>query len=272
MISMDKYEATGNDFILITHIPKDPSQLAKVVCDRHFGIGADGLMYPSASKIADIKMNYYNADGTIAPMCGNGIRAFAQFLADKQILNKEVIHIETLAGMMILTKIDDQFEVNLGKPQFDLSYPDVKETQSSCIAHTLNVEGVTIKNVYVLNLGTLHTVIFVDDVNQYDHIANALCHHSFFPKYSNINFVKIIDKNNIQIKTYERGVGWTLSCGTGSSASQYLSYKLSLTDYQAKVMVPGGILRISVINEEVFLKGPAKFVGHIEMELSNEII
>jgi diaminopimelate epimerase len=259
-----KYHATGNDFILIDFEPKDPSGLAKKVCDRHFGIGADGLMYPSPSKIADIKMNYFNADGTIAPMCGNGIRAFTKFLSDQHIINKDIVHVETLAGIMVVYRIKDLFEVNMGKPIITLDVPDIHIKQDKLIPHQLEVENQSVES-YVFNLGTLHTMIFVNDINQHDDIADALCHHDFFPKRSNINFVKIIDQTHMQVKTYERGVGWSLSCGTGSSASQYLSYILGKTNKEVEIKVPGGILWIRVENNEVFMKGPATFIARIEM-------
>ena len=267
MLKLYKYEATGNDFILSTTEFQNPKEVAIKTCDRHFGIGADGLMFPSPSTVYDVKMNYYNADGTIAPMCGNGIRAFVNFIKNQKLIEKDEVRVKTLAGLMTVSMKDELFEVNLGKPVTHLSYPDINDTQENLVSYTLQVNDVKVSNAYVFTLGTLHTVIFVDDLNQYDKIAEELCHHPFFPKRSNINFVKIIDKNHLAIKTYERGVGWTLSCGTGSSASQYLSYKLNLTDKASNIKVPGGELFVTVENEEVLLKGPAQLIASFEMEL-----
>ncbi len=266
MPSLYKYQATGNDFILFNFVPSDPSALALKVCDRHFGIGADGIMYPSSSNVADIKMNYYNSDGTIAPMCGNGIRSFAKFLYDQNIFEKDQLNIETLAGIMAVSKQEDLFEVNLGKPVVKLSKPDINDIQEEIKPIYLEVGNQSVE-AYVFNLGTLHTVVFTDNLNAYDDIADALCHHSYFPKRSNINFVKVIDETHLDIKTYERGVGWTLSCGTGSSASGYLAYQLGKTKNCIEVSVPGGKLNITVTNDDVYLKGPAKFIAQIEMEL-----
>jgi diaminopimelate epimerase len=271
MSNIYKYHATGNDFIMSTSIPKNPSKLALKVCDRHFGIGADGLIYPSISEIADIKMNYYNADGTIAPMCGNGIRAFVKFLYDQEMITKKIVSVETLAGIMIVEHVDQLFEVNMGKPVLSLAQPDIKINQEKLTPYDLNV-GTKKVTGYVFNLGTLHTIVYVDDVNQHDDIADALCHHSFFPKRSNINFVKVIDQNHLQIKTYERGVGWSLSCGTGSSASQYLSYKLGKTNKSVEIDVPGGKLWIRMAIDEVYMKGPATFIAKIEMSDLNEYL
>ncbi|QWB95773.1 diaminopimelate epimerase [Mycoplasmatota bacterium] len=264
MSSIYKYHATGNDFILTKTIPVNPNAFALKVCDRHFGIGADGLIYPSVSEIADIKMNYYNADGTIAPMCGNGIRAFIKFLNDQNMIHENIVKVETLAGIMIVEKIDELYEVNMGKPVVDLQQPDIDGTQKELIEYYLNVNNQVIPS-YVFNLGTLHTIVFVDDVNQYDHLANALCHHPFFPNRSNINFVKVVDQKHLEVKTYERGVGWSLSCGTGSSASQYLSYVLNKTKEEVCIDVPGGKLWIKVFNGEVYMKGPATYIAKIEM-------
>ncbi len=266
MHNIYKYEATGNDFILTAFEPNDPSAFALKTCDRHFGIGADGLLYPSPSDIADIKMNYYNADGTIAPMCGNGIRSFVQFLIDLKIMIKDVYRVETLGGLMIVSKEGQLLEVNLGKAVTTLTYPDIDGTQEDITKRALQLENKTIET-YTFNLGTLHTIIYVDDVNEHDDIAHQLCHHSFFPKRSNINFVKVIDKDHLQIKTYERGVGWTLSCGTGSSASQYLSYLLGKTNKQVDISIPGGNLIVTVKDKETYLRGPARFIASIEMEI-----
>lgn len=262
MHNIYKYEATGNDFIITRQAPTNPSIFAKKTCDRHFGIGADGLLFPSPSKIADIKMNYYNADGTIAPMCGNGIRAFSKFLYDEGLYTKERLEIETLAGVMIVEKMDDLFEVNLGQTQTHLLKPDIEGHQHKLETTVLKVEDQDIET-YIVNQGTLHTIVFTDDLNQFDDIADKLCHHSYFPKRSNINFVKVENKNHILVKTYERGVGWTLSCGTGSSASQYVAYKLGLTKASAQVDVAGGKLLIKVIDNEVYLKGPARKIAEI---------
>lgn len=265
MFNVFKYEATGNDFILTTFEPNNPSEFALKVCDRHFGIGADGILFPSESTIADFKMNYYNADGTIAPMCGNGIRSFARFLFDQKLTSKEVLKIETLAGMMILYKKGDQFEVNLGLPVENLKSPDITDEQFSIEKRILTVKNKDVLT-YTFILGTLHTIVYVNDLNQFDDIADDLCHHPFFPKRSNINFVKVIDKNTMEVKTYERGVGWTLSCGTGSSASQYLSNKLNYTNEEAKVIVPGGQLVVTNNSDGVYLLGPANLIAKIEME------
>ena len=265
MHNIYKYEATGNDFILIKDQPKDPSKFAKMVCDRHFGIGADGILFPSESKSADIKMNYYNADGTVAPMCGNGIRAFSKFLHDQKIFDKEKLLIETLAGLMIVTKENELYEVNMGKAQTKLNDPDVLKPQKDLEMVTLKVDKHLV-DVYILNLGTLHTIVLTNDLNQYDDIADKLCHHEFFPNRSNINFVKVIDKDHITLKTYERGVGWTLSCGTGSSASQYLTHNLGLTNDLVDIKVPGGQLKVRIKNENVYLKGPAQLIANISFQ------
>lgn len=270
MTRLYKYQATGNDFILCDFIPKNPSKLAVDTCDRHFGIGADGLIYPSTSETGDIKMNYYNADGTIAPMCGNGMRTFAKFLVDKKLFTKQDLNVETLAGMIGVHYENDLVAVNLKQAQEKLDYPDVLTpiNKLTNLFITLNDKQIS---YYAINLGTLHLITFVDNFNDLDETAEMLCHHEFFPKRINVNFVKVIDKKNIEVKTYERGVGWTLSCGTGSASSAYITHMLDLTNSKTNVKVPGGVLKVEVKkNKEVELIGPAQFIAAIEMEIPYE--
>jgi len=257
-----KYEATGNDFILIDQEVKNPSLLAKKVCDRHFGIGADGLMFPTWNN-GQVYMNYYNADGSIAPMCGNGIRAFTKFLLDLGTIDSKEVVINTLAGPMNMTIHQDSYTVNLGSPEVSLSEPLLKFETKGLEEISLSINHQTVKG-YPINLGTIHFVVYVNNLNEYDDIATFISNHEVFPSKINVNFVQVLDKNSVRIKTFERGVGWTLSCGTGSSSSAYVSYLLGKTNKDITVIVPGGTLTVEIKEDQVYLTGPANKVAKID--------
>ncbi len=262
-----KYHGTGNDFILIDHVPQNPSKLAILMCDRHKGIGADGLIYPSISDRYDIKFNYYNSDGTIAPMCGNGMRTFVKYLYDEgKYLNKSFV-VETLAGPIAVTHHLDSnwIEVDLGVPIVQLSQSDVRDGQSSLVAHELKINHQSIR-FHTIVVGTLHTMVEMDESMDIETIGPKLAYHPFFPEATNVNFVTMIDQQHIKVKTYERGAGWTLSCGTGSAASAWLMHKLHQTAPHIHVEVPGGQLQVK-IDKTVKLIGPAIKIAKGEFEI-----
>ncbi len=251
-----KYQATGNDFILTKDIPINPNSFAKAVCHRNFGIGADGILYPSKSSIADVQMNYYNSDGSIAKMCGNGIRAFARFLVDQKIINKLKFDIETLAGIKTVEIIDDNIKVHIGNPDLCVGMPDLKHTVDANVAYNFNgVSG------YVIAVGTLHTVVYQTE-NPGINLIKAgpiVQNNALFNDQTNVNFIEIIGENQLNVQTYERGAGWTLSCGTGVSASVYHALMKGLVKQnKVYVNVPGGKLEVEVEGTNIYLIGPAK--------------
>ena len=251
-----KYHATGNDFILTKDIPSNPERFAKAVCHRNFGIGADGILYPSKSSIADIQMNYYNSDGSIAKMCGNGIRAFARFLVDQKIIEKPKFDIETLAGIKTVEIIDDNVKVDIGKPDLSVGIPDLKHTLDANVAYNFNgISG------YVLAVGTLHTVVYLNE-NPGINLLKAgpiVQNNALFNDQTNVNFVEIIGENLLNVQTFERGAGWTLSCGTGVSASVYNALMQGRVKHnKVHVNVPGGKLEVEVEGTNIYLIGNAK--------------
>ena len=263
-----KYHGTGNDFL----IPLDPveegqlSPIAKKLCHRNFGFGADGLLRAFPSEVADIRMAYYNQDGTVAPMCGNGLRCFARYVHEEGLVKKEEFTVETLAGILAVDVREgyDQIRVELGSPSFTLSPPHTQRELQEGEILNLEVQGRPYK-LTALILGTLHGVIFTpEEIPEED--ARALCHHPFFPQRINVNFVKVVDAEHLEVRTYERGVGYPLACGTGVGASQVLAHKLGLTKNTARVKVPGGELAVSV-EEKIYLSGPAVRIGKGEMDL-----
>lgn len=252
-----KYHGTGNDFILVKEVPAHPSKVAKKICDRHFGIGADGLIYPETSKVADIKFNYYNMDGSIAPMCGNGMRCFVQFLMDEKLIDKQQFVVETLAGLIPVSYDQDKQEitVDLGKPEEELKFPLVlKDTKPLSLIH-LSVSGEEVA-CYVTNMGTIHTMVYVKEGLDIEKIGPLLSKHSYFPKETNVNFISVENDRQQTVKTFERGVGWTLACGTGTAASALLSHHLGKTKASLETKVPGGTLYVDVL-DHIYLRGPA---------------
>jgi diaminopimelate epimerase len=256
-----KYHGTGNDFILVDEVPSNPKELAKKICDRHFGIGADGLIFPSSSSKNEIKFNYYNSDGSIAPMCGNGMRCFVKYLIDQKKIDLFKFSVETLAGLVhvnydVLTK---DVKINLGKPIINFAYPDVLNQINDLKPVLIDIENHKILT-YTINLGTLHTIVYQDEMMDIDLLGPIISKHFLFPSETNVNFVKVIDQNHIFVKTYERGAGWTLSCGTGASSSSYVSHYLKLINHKVTVSVPGGNLTVYV-DDDVYLEGPAVLVA-----------
>ncbi len=262
-----KYQATGNDFILTKTKPSDPSGFAKAVCDRHFGIGADGILFPSSSAVSDIKMNYYNSDGTIAKMCGNGIRAFARFLYEEKIVNKIKFDIETLAGIKSVEVLNDGIKVNIGPANVHVGIPDLVHDIDAKTAYKFNdYSG------YVLAVGTLHTVIYMNENSGIDILKAApiIQGNNVFTDQTNVNFVEVINKTTLSVKTFERGSGWTLSCGTGVSASVYHAIlKGYVIGSKIHVNVPGGQLEVDVYGESIYLIGPAKHIMEGEFHETN---
>jgi diaminopimelate epimerase len=262
MMHFEKYHGTGNDFIIFGHEALkslktiNPTELARKVCDRHFGIGADGMMIAKPSTQADIKMEFYNADGSLAPMCGNGIRCFAKYVYDHKLVEGTTFNVETLAGIMKVTltnKGDHEtlVTIDMGNPNFESAFGE----------KTIEVHGQTF-HLNTLTMGTLHAVIQVESIDDIDIslYGKALESHSLFPQKINVNFLEVIDREHIKVSTFERGVGMTLSCGTGSAASVVVSALKGLTENRVQVKVPGGILCIDIKDEGVLMTGPATLI------------
>lgn len=257
MLRFYKYHGTGNDFILLEEKPQNPEHIAKLMCDRHFGIGADGLIFPEASNVADIKFHYYNADGSIAPMCGNGMRCFVKFIKDLKMIEKDDMTVETMAGLIHVSMDQDHqmIKIDLGQPIFELSQHDVTIKQTGFTSKTFEIDGQHIV-CYTILLGTLHTIVYVDEKLNIHDIGPKLSSHPYFAKHTNVNFVKVMDRTHQSVQTFERGAGWTLSCGTGTAASAVVSNQLGYVDDVIRTKVPGGDLNV-YINKTITLEGPA---------------
>jgi len=259
MIKLDfsKYQGLGNDFIIFEEesIKKyNYSELAKQVCDRHFGIGADGMAIVKKDKLW--AMPFYNADGSEAPMCGNASRCVAHYL--KKYHNQyEDFTLVTKGADLKMSYVDDQVSVNLGKPKYKPEEVPVIWDKDEFISQEIIVNNQEIK-VSAVFMTTSHSVVFVDDFNAFNLslIGKKIENHSLFPQKINVNFVIVKDKNLLIQKTWERGVGMTLACGTGASASVAIANKLGYVNDKVIVKMDGGSLVIEVNeNNEIVMQG-----------------
>jgi diaminopimelate epimerase len=256
MIQFEKYHGTGNDFIFVYESPSNPSELAKRICDRHFGIGADGLMFASESESADIKMTYYNSDGTHATMCGNGLRCFTRFVINNRLLDKQSFIVETDAGLIPVQWDEDAVTILLNHARSTF-------TPDESVLPLNDFKPITCENnlVYGVYVGTLHAVVFVSDFETISELGPRLTTHPNFPNEINLNFVKIVDNKHIEVRTHERGAGWTLSCGTGVCASVVVAYALNKVNETVNIKVDGGRLNVKLSSQGIQLKGPAEWIA-----------
>jgi diaminopimelate epimerase len=269
MLSFEKLHGTGNDFIVFNGIKDklpDLSKLARQVCDRHFGIGADGILVVNSSEKADVRMRYFNSDGSEAPMCGNGIRCFAKYVYENKLVEKEQFKVETLAGVMIVQlvfkgKKVEKVRINMGRPSFLTKDFPIATSDETYVNKEIKVLDKTFR-LTVLNMGTIHAVVFTDSLDEtaVRTYGPLIENHPLFPKRTNVNFVKVVDEQTLHIITWERGAGLTLACGTGSCASAVASSLINHTGDIMKVISPGGELLIERINGDVYLIGDAKMV------------
>ncbi len=281
--NFSKYQGLGNDFIIIDargndldyFFSKNKDNIIEHLCNRYFGIGADGviLILESNNKCL-VRMKIFNSDGSEPEMCGNGIRCLISFLNDNnEIKDNSEIPIETKAGL-ILTSIDgnNNIRVNMGEPI--LSPQDIP---TKLLMNKLTVPNgmITIDdqnlNVYAASMGNPHMIVFVNNIDEipFDRWGKYLEKHKSFPNDTNVHFVQIIDQSNIKVKVWERGCGPTLACGTGACACLVITSKLGKTLDRVNVYLPGGKLEIEWLNQTgpVFMQGPALkvFSGEIDI-------
>lgn len=261
----------GNDFCLFNGLRQtlpDYGALALAVCDRHFGVGGDGIMICLPSQSADIRMVYYNSDGSQGEMCGNGIRCFSKYVYEGGIVHKPEFTVETLSGIKsIRLAVSNQgtvqkITVSMGKPQFEPEQVPTTLPGTPVVQKTLDVAGQQIK-LTAMCMGVPHCAIFVDDLEKVDvnGLGKQIETHSAFPAKVNANFVQILDRTHIRIKTWERGAGRTLACGTGCSASVVAGLLSGLLDDTVSVQAEGGTVEIHVGKDfEVTLTGEAEFI------------
>ena len=255
-IDFVKMHGLGNDFVLIDSRSVnlqdvDLKELAISICDRRFGVGADGLLIVWASQKADLRMQIFNPDGSEPEMCGNGIRCFTKYVYDNSEEKKDVYSVETGAGIMVPAVIADKGEVRL--VEVDMGEPKLEGEVS--------LQGHDFKKI---SMGNPHAVAFVDDLASINlaTIGPAVENDRHFPNRTNVEFVRVLEKNEIEILVWERGAGATLACGTGACASVVASILSGKTDRRVIAHLPGGNLDIEWQKEDnhVIMRGPAEKV------------
>jgi diaminopimelate epimerase len=264
-----KMHGLGNDYIVIDNREekisgRQAAELAKRVCERRLSVGADGLLLVSNSKAADSKMRIFNPDGSEAEMCGNGIRCFAKYCFENSIVPKLKFTVETLSGVkhVWLTLKDGEVagvKVDIGMPNWKRSsLPMVGH--GTCINENLDVDGETCR-VTCLSMGNPHCIIFVDKVDNFpvEQIGPKVENNKAFPKRTNVGFVQVLNRDELKVRVWERGVGETLACGTGTCAAVAAANKLGKVGNKITVHVLGGDYQVEV-NESLFLSGAAEKV------------
>jgi diaminopimelate epimerase len=285
MIEFSKMHGIGNDFIVIDDMKGElsftPPQIRRL-CDRHFGVGADGIIIARPSSKADAFMLFYNTDGTQAEMCGNGIRCLAKFLYEQGIVDKNPMKIDTLAGIKEVSLMFDNGEVigarvDIGTVSFKAG--DVPTTVVAADDEAIDVKipvGKGMVKATCLSVGNPHCVVFVDDVREapVEKVGQYISTHELFPKRSNVEFVEVVDSNHLKVRVYERGVGETLACGTGAVAAAAAACKQGYCGWPMRVDLPGGTLLVEINTMgKAFLTGPAELVynGFLSLEFEEEL-
>ncbi len=281
MIKFTKMHGLGNDYVYIDAINQkieNESSLAKFVSNRHFGIGSDGLILICKSEVADFKMRMFNSDGSEAEMCGNGIRCVGKFVYDKGLTNKTTVKIETLAGIktLILNIKEGKVEtarVDMGEPILEAEKIPVISTENPVKNLELEAENKKFKFTCV-SMGNPHAITIVENTKEFDveRYGKVLEVDKAFPKKANIEFVQIIDKENIKMRVWERGAGETLACGTGACATAVACNLNGLTGRKVNIELLGGTLNIewNENDNHVYMTGPAVTV--FDGELYEEAI
>ena len=266
-----KMHGCGNDYVYINgfteHI-EDKVSFVKAVSDRHFGVGGDGAIFINPSEIADFEMEMYNADGTRAEMCGNGIRCVAKYVYDKGLTDKTSITIESFGKVKVIELTVEnnevtQVRVNMGKPILKASEIPVVSQKEPVVKEKIVVKDKEYEMTCV-SLGYPHAVVFIDVVTilEIEAVGPYFENHEAFPNRTNTEFVKVKDRNTVQMRVWERGTGETLACGTGCCATLVACVLNGLTDRKATIEVLGGKIQVEWDEESdcVFMTGPATIV------------
>jgi len=274
-MQFSKMHGLGNDFIFLENLENQEMnypEMAAKWCHRQLGIGADGLVIVLPSEQADLRMRIINADGSEANMCGNAIRCFARYAYERKLVQSAAFSIETFAGIMVPEVIIrngkvEAVRVNMGRPDIRRANIPMMGDETAAINVMLPVEDKEI-NITSLLMGVPHTMIFVEEAEDIDlkTIGPMIEKHPYFPKGTNVNFVEVVNSDRIKIRTWERGAGATLACGTGSCASVVASILNEHTNRTVTVELQHGELLIEWSEDgTVFMTGPAEevFSGEI---------
>lgn len=278
MIKFTKMEGLGNDYVYVNCTKQNlenASNLAKIISDRHFGVGSDGLILIKSSKKADFRMQMFNSDGTEAEMCGNGIRCVGKYVYDKGLTDKTTLKIETLAGIKVLNlNVEDgkvkTVKVDMGEPILDYKLIPAKDGKVykskdgiKFYKVNINIEG-DLKELTCVSMGNPHGIDFANNIEKLkiEKFGPIIEVDEHFPNKVNVEFIEILDKHNIKMRVWERGAGETLACGTGACASVVASFLNGYTERNVTVELLGGKLEIEWNKEDnhVYMTGPAETV------------
>ncbi len=282
-MNFTKMEGLGNDYVYVDctgefdMTPQKASKVAKFVSDRHFGIGADGLILIKKSTVADFQMQMFNADGSQGEMCGNGIRCVGKFVYDKGLTKETKVSVETLAGIRYLeffikdSKVDT-VKVNMGEPILKSSLVPIKYDGEDFINKTAVISDLGEKTFTCVSMGNPHAITVIDDVDGLDilKVGPKWENSEFFPNRVNTEFIEVIDRKNVKMRVWERGSGETFACGTGACAVLVACYLNGYTENEACIHLLGGDLLIELERETniVYMTGKATtvFEGTIDIE------
>ncbi len=271
-----KMHGIGNDYVYVNCLKErvaDPARTARLVSDRHFGIGSDGLILIEPSEKADFTMTMYNADGSQGAMCGNGIRCVGKYVYDHGLTNQEHVRIETISGIKELDltvregKVE-QVRVNMGSPRLEAAQIPILTQEKEAVNLPIEVDGETY-GITGVSMGNPHAVVYLEDLDNLDieTLGPKFENHQCFPDRINTEFCKVLDEHNLQMRVWERGSGETLACGTGACAAAVSSIINGYTKEQVNVKLLGGSLQIYWDRENnlVYMTGPAEEVFHGEI-------
>lgn len=272
MLKISKYQGLGNDFIICKddELPhKDYSKLAIELCNNTISGVTDGLI---CVKTNPLTMIFYNRDGSVGTMCGNGLRCFVKYCYDENILKEDINVVHTKAGLYqtnIVTINPFLVSANMGEPDYSAKTLKIKTNKDEYLNEVERFN----EDDYYLNcvfMGTHHTVIYVDSLkNVTEELGFHMCHLPIFDDRTNVDFVQIASKDHLKVKTYERGVGFTLACGTGACASFSVSKRYNLCHNNIVVEFEKGILKIKEEDGNIFMEGPAECIGVWKYSLNN---
>lgn len=273
-----KMQGLGNDFVIIDareqKLAEDIGGWSKFLCDRHFGIGADGVMLVLPSAVADIRMRIINSDGSEAEMCGNGIRCFAKYVYEEGIVSKKRMTVETLAGTMVPEvtvnehDVVQMVKVDMGEPILQRELIPMTGSGEQVVDETIMIGQVPFQ-VTAVSMGNPHCVTFVDDIKaaEIETFGPQIEISADFPKKTNVEFVQVISEEEVIMRVWERGASITMACGTGACATAVACVLNKLTDRTVTVHLDGGDLQIywDQATNHVFMTGPAAtvFAGEI---------
>lgn len=274
-----KMHGLGNDYVYVNCFRENvenPSEVSKMVSDRHFGIGSDGLILIKPSDVADFRMDMYNADGSQAEMCGNGIRCVGKYVYDYGLTDKTSVSVETLAGIKYLDfQVEHgkvaQITVDMGKPELKAELVPVVSEQEQVINETIHAAGKDWKMTAV-SMGNPHCVIFIEEpVKDFplEEVGPQFESHERFPKRVNTEFIQVLDRKTVNMRVWERGSGETMACGTGACASAVAAILCGYTEDEITLHLLGGDLKVRWDREEdrVYMTGPATVVFDGEIDL-----